>query len=339
MTRLLAPVIIALLLIAVSCSHEPLDVDISDVKTNELQLMRLDQDLFTLTDENIAEKTALLKKKYGDYYEHYLRGFIVRRGTQDTMYRQMVLSFVKDQNVRDCNRDVQAVFSQNKLEKLRNEVQLMVKRHKYHFPTLPLPSRLITCQSGWNYSFAYMDSALVLALDRYLGDTCRFYDMLQIPIYQQKMMSSHYILPDLARGWLLTEFDSANAENTLLHHTIFYGKLYYAVNALLPGTEDSLIISYTGQQLNYCRQYEKKLWSYFADKNRLYENNIQTIRELTSEGPFTSAISKDCPPRVAMWVGWQIVKSYMKNNEGVSLEQLMAEKDAQKILTKSRYRP
>jgi len=73
----------------------------------------------------------------------------------------------------------------------------------------------------------------VLALDRYLGDSCRYYDMLQIPVYQQKMMSEHYILPDLARGWLLTEFDTSNTTNTLLHHTIFYGKIYYAVKALL----------------------------------------------------------------------------------------------------------
>jgi uncharacterized protein YjaZ len=76
-----------------------------------------------------------------------------------------------------------------------------------------------------------------------------------------------------------------------------------------------------------------------AEKNRLYENNMRTVQELTGEGPFTSAISKDCPPGIAKWIGWQIVKSYMKNNENVSLEELMNEKDAQKILNKSKYRP
>jgi hypothetical protein len=71
----------------------------------------------------------------------------------------------------------------------------------------------------------------------------------------------------------------------------------------------------------------------------LYENNLKTIQELTSDGPFTGAISKDCPPRIAMWMGWQIIKSYLKNNKDVSLNELMAENDVQKILNKSKYRP
>lgn len=71
----------------------------------------------------------------------------------------------------------------------------------------------------------------------------------------------------------------------------------------------------------------------------MYENDLKILRELTSDGPFTGAISKDCPPRIAMWVGWQIVKSYMKNNKVVTLSDLMNETDAQKILSKSKYRP
>ena len=173
----------------------------------------------------------------------------------------------------------------------------------------------------------------------YLGDTAIYYQLLQYPANQQRRMSHHYILPDIARGWLLTEFDTQQPENTLLQHTIFYGKLYYAVNALLPHLHDSLIIGYTGAQLAYCDTYEKNLWGYFAAKNRLYENNLNTLRELTTEGPFTAAISKECPPRIAMWVGWQIVRSYMKNNPDVTLLQLMKETDGQKILSRSRYRP
>jgi hypothetical protein len=111
------------------------------------------------------------------------------------------------------------------------------------------------------------------------------------------------------------------------------------VNALLPDEPDSVLIGYTSAQMKYCSQYERKLWGFFAEKNRLYESNLATVRELTTDGPFTAAISKECPPRVAMWVGWQIVRSYMSHNKDVSLKSLMAEQDPQKILNKSRYRP
>jgi hypothetical protein len=231
------------------------------------------------------------------------------------------------------------MYPEDKLTALMPEVNTCIKRFHYHFPSRPVPDRLITCLSGWNYAFAYMDSALTLSLDMYLGERSAFYDMLQYPQYQRKRMGPDYLLPDLARGWLLTEYDKVPAENTLLHHTIFYGKLYYGVNALLPDTHDSLLIGYSGKQLDYCRQYEKQLWSYFAEKNRLFEDNLATVRELTSEGPFTGAISKECPPRIAMWVGWQIVRSYMKKNPTVTLAELMAETNAQKILSSSKYRP
>ena len=134
-------------------------------------------------------------------------------------------------------------------------------------------------------------------------------------------------------------FDNADATNTLINHTIFYGKIYYSVNALLPEINDTTLMCYSTAQIKYCKEYEKKLWGYFAEKNRLYENNMKTIQELTADGPFTGAIHKDCPPRIAMWVGLQIVRSYMMNNPKATLADLMNEKDAQKILSKSKYRP
>jgi hypothetical protein len=173
----------------------------------------------------------------------------------------------------------------------------------------------------------------------YLGDTAKFYQMLRYPQYQTRKMNKEHLMPDIARGWLLTEFDNTMPENTLLHHTIFWGKIYYAVNALLPRTADSLVIGYSSKQIELCRKYEKQYWGYFAEKNRLYENSLTIIRELTSEGPFTAAISRECPPRIAMWIGWQIVRSYMKKNEKVTLSELMTDMDAQKILNKSKYRP
>jgi uncharacterized protein YjaZ len=71
----------------------------------------------------------------------------------------------------------------------------------------------------------------------------------------------------------------------------------------------------------------------------LYKNDLKEVAEYTAEGPFTSAISKECPPRIAMWVGWQIVRSYMNRNEKVSLEELMRTSDAQIILSKAKYKP
>jgi hypothetical protein len=242
--------------------------------------------------------------------------------------------------MKETYQYVKKLYPQTTIEEINNELTNCVKRFKYHFPKRKLPTKLITCTTGYNYAVDYTDSALVLGLDMYLNDTAKFYKMLNTPLYQLRTMNQHYILPNVIKGWMLREFDNSQPVNTLLYHTIFYGKLFYAINALLPNTNDTLLISYTSKQINYCKENEKNLWGYFAEKNRLYENNLKTVQELTSDGPFTGAINpKECPPRIAMWVGWQIVRSYMKNNKGATLDKLMNETDAQTILSKSKYRP
>lgn len=328
-----------LIITLVSCDSDPLEVDLSQVKTSPVSVLRLEEDLFALNASNFESKSAAIKTKYGSFYEHFLINPLGLNGSNDTLYKKMVLDFVSDQNVRDAYGYVKRIYTPEKMGKMAEDVNDCVKRFNYHFPKRQLPTRFITCTTGWNYAFAYMDSALVISLDMYLGDTAVFYQMLRYPQYQVRKMNEHHVIPDIARGWLLTEFDNNMAENTLLNHTIFYGKLYYAINALVPETPDSLIIGYSAKQLKTCQENEKNYWSYFAEKNRLYENNLNTIRELTSEGPFTAAISKECPPRIAMWIGWQIVRSYMKNNKEVTLAELMDDTNAQKILSKSKYRP
>ena len=328
-----------LLLLMSGCGNKGLEVDISDVETEPVKLLRLEDDLFSINPQNIEAKTAEIKKKYGEYYEHYLMGFLCRNGTADTAYRTSILSFIADKDVRGSYGYIKNLYPDKEMQEFLPELEKCVKRFKYHFPERKQPQQWVTCVTGWNYAVAYHDRTLVTGLDMYLGDTAKFYAMLRYPQYQARKMNEDYILSDLARGWMLTEFDKNPAENTLLHHTIFYGKLFYAVEALLPDRADSILIGYTSKQMKYLKEYEKQVWSYFAEKNRLFENNMTTVRELTTEGPFTGAISKECPPRIAMWVGWQIVRSYMRNNENVTLSQLMKDQDIQKILNKSKYRP
>ncbi|MDO8999158.1 MAG: hypothetical protein Q7W45_05285 [Bacteroidota bacterium] len=327
------------ILLFTGCKNNDLDIDISNIDVKPLKVLRLEDDVFSLNALNFEVKNKEISSKYGSFYEHYVARFLNSGANKDSLYKPAILNFINDKDMHETYLYVKKIYPNKNIEEINVELTKCVKRFKYHFPKRKLPTKLITCTTGYNYAVAYTDSALVLGLDMYLNDTTKFYKMLNTPLYQLKTMNEHYILPNLAKGWLLTEFDNEQPVNTLIYHTIFYGKLFYTINALLPNTEDSLIIGYSNKQLNYCLKNEKNLWGYFAEKNRLYENNLKTVQELTSDGPFTGSISKECPPRIAMWVGLQIVRSYMKNNKGATLEQLMNEKDAQLILSKSKYRP
>lgn len=328
-----------LIILFSGCNTNELDVDISSVDIKPLTVHRLENDIFSINSTNFEEKNKELNAKYGPFYEHYIASCINRTGNHDSLYKPTLLSFTADKDMQETYNYVKKLYPATTIEEINNELTNCVKRFKFHFPKRKLPTKLITCTTGYNYAVAYTDSALVLGLDMYLTDTTKFYKMLNTPLYQLRTMNQHYILPNVIKGWMLTEFDNSQPVNTLLYHTIFYGKLFYTMNALLPNANDSIIIGYNSKQMNYCKENEKNLWGYFAEKNRLYENSLKTVQELTSDGPFTGAISKECPPRIAMWVGWQIVRSYMKNNKDATLEKLMNETDAQIILSKSKYRP
>ena len=59
--------------------------------------------------------------------------------------------------------------------------------------------------------------------------------------------------------------------------------------------------------------------------------------ELIKNTKFYLEIDNESPGRIGVWIGWQIVRSFMNNNE-VSLQQLMT-LDAKEIFERSKYKP
>lgn len=318
------------------CHPDKLDVDISTVKVQEVKFMRFEKDFFAITPQNINVKKKELENKYGAFYYMFINTIKGRGNPDDT---NSILEFTGNKDMKDAYAETGKSITDADIAELEKGLNDCLKRFKYHFPNRKLPKHFVTCMSGFDYNFAYPDSVMAISLEMYLGRENVFYKMLQWPNYQVRVLNKEYMLPDMVRGWLISEFDNAQPVNNLLNNMIQFGKVFYACDALLPETHDSIKIGYTTAQMKYCDEYEKNVWGFFAENNRLYENNLKTVGEFISDGPFTSAISKQCPPRIAMWIGWQIVRSYMKNNESVTLAQLMEEKDAQKILSKSKYRP
>jgi hypothetical protein len=58
-----------------------------------------------------------------------------------------------------------------------------------------------------------------------------------------------------------------------------------------------------------------------------------------AERPKTIEVGEKCPGRIAQWVGWEIVKSYMNSHDNVSLPELMDYQNADKLFKESTYKP
>jgi len=320
-----------------SCRNEPLDVDISEVNYN-VKIQRLEQDLFSLETNSIAGSTEKLGKKYGNYYQSFIFNILNHGEQRDSVYKS-VGRFTQDKDISNMYQQTTKIFTDDKIKGIEEELNASFKYFKYHFPKRETPKYITTFVSGWNFQITTMDSTLGIGLDMYLGSENEFYQMLQFPQYRSVLMSEKYIVSDAVKSWMIHCFDTGEPINNLLNHMIFNGKLYYCVDAVLRETPDSIKIGYTGAQLKYCKDNEKNLWNYFTQQERLYKNDLKELTQFINDGPFTGAISKECPPRIGHWVGWQIVRSYMERNPEVTLEMLINEKDVNKIMTKSKYKP
>lgn len=311
-------------------------VDVSSVDIPEVTIKRLDQDIFNIDTTDIEGETKKLQKKYGQFYSTYITGILNNGGINDSSYSYRIKQFISDPDMRTAFNDCHKKYPGT--DQLKEKLTDVYKHFKHYFKNRNVP-KAVTMISGFNYSVVNVDSTLAIGLEMYLGSDNVFYQMLALPRYKTAYMNEENIIPDAVRTWMLTEFPYNMDKSDFLSQIIYMGKIIYLTDALLPETHDSLKIQYTQKQLEYCNQNEFNLWSYFIAQKLLYTTNQADIMKYTSDGPFTSALSKEAPARIGYWVGWQIIKQYMKNNSETTIEALMKETDAQKILNKSKYKP
>ena len=75
------------------------------------------------------------------------------------------------------------------------------------------------------------------------------------------------------------------------------------------------------------------------EKKHLFSTDLMVVKRYIDESPFTKSFSAESPGRTGIWIGWQIVRNYMKNNPDVSLQDLIENSNYQEILNKSKYNP
>ncbi|MCW3084306.1 MAG: hypothetical protein JWP12_1672 [Bacteroidetes bacterium] len=326
-----------LLLAMASCKHNRLDVDVSEIKITDFKINRLEQDLFKMDTSDIAGATKTMQAKYGPFYTTFISGILNNGGLRDSAYTYRVKQFITDRDMLETYHETQKVFPTT--DTLKEQLTDLFRHFNYYFPQRPLPA-VVTMISGYNYAVVTPDSTLAIGLEMYLGSNCPFYQMLALPKYKTAFMNKENIVPDAARAWMMKEFPYNMDKSDFLSEIVYVGKIMYLTDALLPAKiNDTTKIQYTGKQMEYCVQNEFNVWSYFAAQKLLYSTDQAEIMKFTSDAPFTSALSKESAPRIGYWIGWQIVRQYIKNNPDVTIDQLMKESSAQKILEKAKYKP
>ena len=312
--------------------------DVGDIKI-DITIKRFDRDLYIGKHKDLIQTDLMLQKKYAAFYDDYLHRIV---GDVSYSDQEILSTLYQDQAYTDLNREADSVFKD--MAPIEKDLSQTFKYIKYYYPKIRVPE-FIAFVSGFAVQTPIGNDYMGIGLDMFLGSNSKFYRAIvkSVPQYLSRRFTPEYVVPRLTETFAREElFHSRDENRSLLAKMVENGKILYFMDQVLDDkVADTVKIGYTGKQLDWCKTYEGDIWAYFVENNLLFETDFQKIQMYVSEAPFTPGIGEknESAPKLGIWIGWQMVKKYMKENPAVTLQQLMAEQDAQKILSGAKYKP
>jgi len=284
----------------------------------EIKVDRFDKAFFEATPKDLPS----LKAEYP---------FFFPEGNDDALW----LEKMQNPLWRELYKEVQIEYPDFKQQ--TNEIEILFKHLKYYFPETVVPKvYTIIGEMDYNSKAIYVDDKLIIALELYLGKDHKFYEF---PEYLRQNFEEREMMPDVVTSYSFKKIPPPS-DKTLLSEMIYYGKQLYLKDMVLQNYTDAEKIGYLPEQVIWCQENESYMWRYFIDKQLLYSSDTKLQNRFINLAPFSKfylEIDNESPGRVGTWIGWQIVRSFMLNNE-VGLQQML-KMDEKELFDKSKYKP
>ena len=313
-------ILLILLIISVSCKNENLlEKEIAVINTM-IQIERFDKLFANMTDESLPE----LKTAYPFMFSQKFKDSFWLAKSQDTLQIQLF-------------SEVDKVFKD--FDETENEIESLFNHIKYYFPEFIAP-RVITTTNDVDYRSKVIitDSIDVIALDTYLGSEHPFYD--NIPVYLKTNFDKKQVVVDLAQAYA-EKYIYQPKRKSLLDEMIYFGKELCFKDAVIPFKTDAERIGYSQPQLDWVKNNEAYIWRYFVERELLFSTDSKLPSRFINSAPFSKFFLEDIdansPGRVGQYIGWQIVRAYMKEHK-VPLNDMLI-KSSEEIFNNSKFKP
>ena len=332
--KILITIAISATIIGCSNNRFKIDTKESDLK---IKIERFDKDIFVLDTENIAVGIPALQAKYGEFFDLYGE-YIIGIGSPDSVqFASNLKGFLTDPIIREIYEESLRVFDD--VSDIEKKLTVAFKYIEHYFPEKTIPN-IYMHVSGFNQQIIVAEDILSASIDNYLGSDYILYQQLaELHGYQLIEMTPEKLPSDYIKGWLLSEFPYNSHSEVLLDNMLYRGKIMYLLETFMPSEKEAVLMGYTPEQLKWCYNNQKQMWTYMAENKHIFSTDRMVLAKYINEAPFTAFFPPESPGRTGIWLGWQIIRSYMKNNKDIGLRELMAETDYKKILEMSRYRP
>jgi hypothetical protein len=324
-----------------SCGDGSNAPDVSDKKVN-YRTRNLGDALAKIDTNDIAGGLQKLKTEYPgflDFYLDTLMGFGINgHYVNDSPGVGIGLrSYLTYKDYRGVFDSVAKHYPDTKKidEKLVKGFQYM--QHYYPGYNPPDVVYLISWLNNWA-AFTY-DSTLAIGLDMFLGEAYPYYRAVGIPAYMAAQMNEEYIPVAAFRSIYQDMYAFKMDDRNLLNMMLQRGKETYFTSHVLPFVPEHVRLGYTEAQLKWCEDNETYIYNFFVQGDMLYSTDWQKILRYIKEAP-TSVGMQGSPGNIGTWMGYQIVKAYMREHPKTTMPQLLQEDiKEQQFLQQSKYKP
>ncbi|PCJ97378.1 MAG: gliding motility lipoprotein GldB [Flavobacteriaceae bacterium] len=286
----------------------------------DLQVNRFDREFAEITPIQLST----LKKKYP---------YLFPKQYADSIW----IAKMKDSLQLELLSEVNATFKDFKDESA--DLELLFKHIAYYFPKYKTPA-VVTVISDVKYNDRVIlaDTLLLIGLDNYLGSSHKFYARIQK--YIANGLDREYIISDVASAFAKKVL-SQPRDRSFLSQMIYYGKELHIKDKLIPFNTDAQKIGYSQEQMDWAKTSEEQIWRYFIERELLYSTDNKLGPRFLDPAPFSKfqleLVDNESPGKIGRYMGWQIVRAFMKNND-VTLQQLL-QIPAEEIFKKANYKP
>ena len=323
--------------LALTACHQGRTYFPKDLEPQHVELVRFDNALLNVQEATVAQDIRVLYDEYPVFMPLWVED-ILGIPSEDTLYlEQQLPAFLKDTlyGFKETNQREQTVFAD--VQDLEEALSKAFSRIAYLYPETEIPAMYLFV-SGFQAPIYFGDDLIGVGGDMYLGSDYEYYNRV-VYDYQKQTMRKECIPVDVVSAFLFRTLPYTSTKSRLLDQMLYRGKVMYLTAQIFDALPEYEVMGWTKEQWEWCVRNEQAIWHLVMDKRDLFKTESLVLTGYLNDGPFTSEISQDAPGRLGIWLGWRIAESYMEHNKEVTLQELMAEGDAQKILEESYYKP
>ncbi|WP_445747691.1 gliding motility lipoprotein GldB [Polaribacter sp.] len=293
-------------------------IDVSKISIDH-KIKRFDVDFYTATKETLPNVKAAYPYLFPESFS-------------DTIS----LAKIADKQELELFAETQKVYKD--FSDIEKQLTSFFKHIKYYNPNFKAPD-VVTIQSNIDYEsrVIYADSLLLISLDVFLGKNHSFY--ADFPNYIKQNNTKEHLIVAVAETFINQQIPPI-INRSFIAKMVHEGKKIALLDWYLPTISEAEKMGYSQEKWQWAVENEAQIWAYFMEEKILFSTETNLNKRFLEEAPFSKFYREQdnlSPGKIGVWLGWQIVKSYLKHND-VSLQELL-KMDETELFNQSKYKP